>query len=184
MQVKIWVTTRRSISLPAVSRFWVIESISSMNKRHGANILASLNNPRIFCSDSPLIPETISGAAILKNGTFNSLKKTAYINNKLTQFKYSSLLFSVKKLLEGPCFVWKSPVSHHAFLRLVLGTTQPIVLHKEYCFLGLQSESIKNLKSIQLSCGFDLFGFYWIKLEPNQVFSFFSFSRYGIHIMF
>mmetsp|Transcript_5938 Transcript_5938/g.14112 ORF Transcript_5938/g.14112 Transcript_5938/m.14112 type:complete len:396 (+) Transcript_5938:515-1702(+) len=65
IQVSIWATIRRSISLPALSRFGVIASISSKNSKAGAFSLASWNNARSLPSDSPDIPETISGAATL-----------------------------------------------------------------------------------------------------------------------
>lgn len=71
---------RRSISLPAVSRLGVMASISSMKRRHGARPCASANKARTFASDSPDMPDTISGAAIFTNDTPSS-PATAFATN-------------------------------------------------------------------------------------------------------
>ena len=72
MDANSWATIRRSISRCALSRFGTIASISSMKISDGACAAADWNNSRIFASDSPLIPLTISVAAMEKKGTFAS----------------------------------------------------------------------------------------------------------------
>mmetsp|Transcript_46535 Transcript_46535/g.75624 ORF Transcript_46535/g.75624 Transcript_46535/m.75624 type:complete len:341 (-) Transcript_46535:129-1151(-) len=69
MQVSSWATIRRSISLPAESRFGVMESTSSIKRRLGAAAIAAWKSCLIFASDSPDMPDTISVAATRKNGT-------------------------------------------------------------------------------------------------------------------
>lgn len=79
IHVNICVTIRLSISLPAFSRLGVMESISSINSMLGAATTASLNRDLIVCSVSPLIPDTTSVDATLRNGSFSScVKKLLY----------------------------------------------------------------------------------------------------------
>lgn len=68
MHVSNWATILRSISLCAFSRFGVTASISSMNRRQGANCAASSKISRTFFSDSPDMPDTIDGADTDMNG--------------------------------------------------------------------------------------------------------------------
>ena len=75
IHVNICVTIRLSISLPAFSRLGVMESISSINSMLGAAKTASLNRDLIVCSVSPLIPDTTSVDATLRNGSFSSCVK-------------------------------------------------------------------------------------------------------------
>jgi len=49
-----------------------IESTSSINKTQGADLTAVSNSFLTRFSDSPLIPTTSCGAAILINGIFSS----------------------------------------------------------------------------------------------------------------
>lgn len=88
MHVKNCATIRLSISLCALSRFGVIASISSINRRHGASFyrflncvvrvgetgltFASSNVSRNVFSDSPDIPDTMDGADMLMKGTPSS----------------------------------------------------------------------------------------------------------------
>ena len=75
IHVNICVTIRLSISLPAFSRLGVMESISSINSMLGAAKTASLNSDLIVCSVSPLMPDTTSVDATLRNGSFSSCVK-------------------------------------------------------------------------------------------------------------
>ena len=75
IHVNICVTIRLSISLPAFSRLGVMESISSINSMLGAAKTASLNRDLIVCSVSPLMPDTTSVDATLRNGSFSSCVK-------------------------------------------------------------------------------------------------------------
>ena len=84
IHVNICVTIRLSISLPAFSRLGVMESISSINSMLGAAKTASLNRDLIVCSVSPLIPDTTSVDATLRNGSFSSgVKKLLQIQRSM-----------------------------------------------------------------------------------------------------
>mmetsp|Transcript_24016 Transcript_24016/g.34556 ORF Transcript_24016/g.34556 Transcript_24016/m.34556 type:complete len:220 (-) Transcript_24016:227-886(-) len=72
IQVSSCATILLSISLIAESRREHIASTSSINNRHGAFSRASSNRSRNFRSESPDIPETISGAEIFKYETPSS----------------------------------------------------------------------------------------------------------------
>mmetsp|Transcript_18685 Transcript_18685/g.75095 ORF Transcript_18685/g.75095 Transcript_18685/m.75095 type:complete len:204 (-) Transcript_18685:869-1480(-) len=72
MQVSNCATILLSISLLAESRREHIASTSSINNKHGAFSRASSNRSLNFRSESPDIPETISGAEIFKYATPNS----------------------------------------------------------------------------------------------------------------
>ena len=58
-----------SICLCAPSRLGTMASTSSMKMMLGAAAAAARKSWRIFASDSPLTPATISGAAMAKKGT-------------------------------------------------------------------------------------------------------------------
>lgn len=67
-----WATILRSISREVVSLCGEIESTSSIKSTQGADLTADSNNFLTLFSDSPLMPTTSCGAAMLNKGIFNS----------------------------------------------------------------------------------------------------------------